>query len=366
MKTLVTGPNGNVGVAQVSDLLGRGPSHQVVCLVRGESDEQAYSRMTALVDDPGDGRLTVVRGDITLPDAGISRKDWAYVAECETVLHIAGCTKFGGRHKEIIWQTNLLGTQNMLAVAQKIEARFVYVSTAFVLGHGAPHNDYEASKTQAERAVEEAWIPHTILRLPVVIGHSITGEIFAFDGYYRWFMGLWLLKCQLREIWKASQSQAIEAGFRFEGDILILDQSLWLSYQPDAPLSLMPVDCLAEAITRVLEEGGGDRVLNLTHPQPPTVGWVVKISLEILGIKGVKCCERGTPSVPSSSTLRRAQEAIDREQKAFAPYVMKSRCFPCDMTGDTPEITAEMLGRMLAYACRREFGGIEMAAVANA
>lgn len=169
MKALVTGGSGFLGSHVVRALLGRG--HEVRCLVR------AASRRDNL--DGLDVEIAV--GDLRDRES-LDRA----AAGCDTVYHCAADYRLYVPRREEMFATNVDGTRNVLAAAEKAGARkVVYTSTVGALGleaDGSPACEttpvdasqmigpYKKSKFLAERVAEE-WAARG---LPVVIVNPST------------------------------------------------------------------------------------------------------------------------------------------------------------------------------------------------
>jgi nucleoside-diphosphate-sugar epimerase len=141
---LVTGASSAIGTRVVERL--RGQDRPVRCLVR--------RRPIANVDE-------CVHGDL-----GDGRTLDAAVEGAEVVLHMAAVTH--ARRPRDYVETNVHGTQRLLeAAARHGVRRFVHVSTRAVSETGGA---YSRSKLLAERAVTEAPVEHTIVRLSEMYG----------------------------------------------------------------------------------------------------------------------------------------------------------------------------------------------------
>ena len=141
---LVTGASSAVGARVVDQL--RGQARPVRCLVR--------RRPVANADECVQGDL---RDGSTLDAA---------VRGAEVVLHLAAVTH--ARRSRDYVETNLLGTRRLLdAAARHGVLRFVHVSTRAVSETGGA---YSRSKLLAERAVADAPVEHTIVRLSEMYG----------------------------------------------------------------------------------------------------------------------------------------------------------------------------------------------------
>jgi nucleoside-diphosphate-sugar epimerase len=141
---LVTGASSAIGTRVVEQLRGQG--RPVRCLVRRRPVEN--------VDECVQGDL----GDGSTLDAAVEG--------AEVVLHLAAVTH--ARRSRDYLETNVAGTQRLLeAAARHGVLRFVYVSTRAVSETGGA---YSRSKLQAERAVTDAPVEHTIVRLSEMYG----------------------------------------------------------------------------------------------------------------------------------------------------------------------------------------------------
>jgi len=147
MKVLVTGGTGFIGRNLVSRLVNDG--HKTSCLVRKSSDSESLMKHG----------VELCIGDITtefiLPD-------------CDAVVHLAGNLGSAG--------VNLTGTKNLLKKCSG--QKFIYLSSAGVLGPVInaderaplnPTNDYEKSKADAEKLVQQ-YDNHVVLRPEFVYG----------------------------------------------------------------------------------------------------------------------------------------------------------------------------------------------------
>ncbi len=120
--------------------------------------------------------VQVVEGDLFDP-ASLARA----VAGVSAIVHLAAV--FRTRDTDLIWKTNLEGTQQLVAAAQASApaARFVMASTSNVYDRDAPHPSreddpvapeqaYPASKVAAEGIVRESSLNWAVLRFPFVYG----------------------------------------------------------------------------------------------------------------------------------------------------------------------------------------------------
>jgi dihydroflavonol-4-reductase len=145
---LVTGGTGFIGRHVVRLLLRQGACVRILC----RTPEKAGQLF-------GDA-ATVVEGDLLDP-ASLERA----CRGAQTVLNLGGLYEFGARHRQALWETNVLGTNHLLAACwhARVE-RVVHCSTAGILTSNAettapprlpaqppPGCHYKKSKWHGER-----------------------------------------------------------------------------------------------------------------------------------------------------------------------------------------------------------------------
>lgn len=207
---LLTGASGVVGKA----LLGRLRDLDVVCLVH-----------RAQVSGPN---VSAVPGDVADPMLGLAGQAYAdLAARVDAVIHCAAVTAFN-RADGSLEAVNVAGTRHVAAFAAAADAVLYHVSTAFVdtpagTGPGRAAAGYALSKQAAEQAVRSSGAAHVIFRPSVIIGHSATGEIAAFQGLYK-----------------------VAAG-------ILAGTAPVIPFGPAWPIDFVPVDVVADAIACVIE-----------------------------------------------------------------------------------------------------------------
>jgi thioester reductase-like protein len=207
---LLTGATGFLGMELLARFLER-TEKTLFALIRGADEDEADARLMqaarAVVPDPERyrDRLVAVRGDVTLPDLGLSDERRTSLAErVDEIVHSAASVAFNlplDRARDI----NVDGTRRMLELAAACQERgglrrFSHISTAYVAGSHQGEfgeddydvgqsfrNTYEQSKWEAEGLVREhrqRGLPVTILRPSIVVGEEETGWTPAFNVIY--------------------------------------------------------------------------------------------------------------------------------------------------------------------------------------
>lgn len=104
------------------------------------------------------------------------------------VLHAAANSKpdYCELHQDAAYAINVQTTQHLLALSEKIKARFIYISTDFVFDgekgvyketdQPNPINYYGKTKQLSEQLVSQYPFPHTIIRTVLVYGKPLAGR----------------------------------------------------------------------------------------------------------------------------------------------------------------------------------------------
>lgn len=194
----VTGGTGLIGRAVVERLLRRGVN--VTLMLRSGAEERRKDELDAFLTMAGgaNGSLTLVSGDLSEPDLGLSEVGVAALSEAGHCFHVAALYDIDA-DPEVIEKTNVDGTKHLLSALRKasFSGRLHHVSSVAVAGDYAgrfteamfqegqdlPHA-YHRSKFESERLVRESELDYRIYRPSSVVGDSRTGAIDRIDGVY--------------------------------------------------------------------------------------------------------------------------------------------------------------------------------------
>ena len=200
----------------------------------------------------------VVEGDVEQMHLGLSGAEFKALARDVTdVWHLAARTS--GAERAELRRVNVEGTRNVLdlAAAARRLRRLNHFSTAYVSGDRVGviledelamgqrfHNAYEETKFQAELLVRRAQadLAATIYRPSIVVGDSRTGEIDRFEGPYA--LAILLV------------ASPLAVPLPLPGDAA-------------APLNVVPVDFVVDAVLRIAEDpAGAGRTVHIVDPAP--------------------------------------------------------------------------------------------------
>jgi nucleoside-diphosphate-sugar epimerase/pimeloyl-ACP methyl ester carboxylesterase len=328
----VTGATGFVGSHFVYHLLSRS-SAGVVAVVRGNNRAEARDRVLKALAvaalSRGEAvdmnellpRLDVVLGDITRPCAGV--QDDAIAAMrghgVQEIYHFAASLRFEERDREHIRVHNVLGTENVLDLAERLGVkRFVHVSTAYTCGaqggtvaeelhpaDGAFNNVYEQTKCEAEHLVaawgERVGCECIIARPSIVVGPAHTRRPGGSDtGLYGF----------VREVYRVRDLIGrAERGMTLRGD-------------PGSALNFVPVDDVVSELWGLrLRDFEGRTIHHLTAKVCPTVRDLVRATARHCQIKGLDVAEQRDHEASA------VEHAFDRRARFYASYLRNGKVF---------------------------------------
>lgn len=244
MNYFVTGGTGFIGRFVVARLLRRDENTRVFALVRAGSEyklEAIRKRLNVSAD-----RLVPIYGDLNKKLLGVSKQDQDDLATLvDHFMHLGAIYDLNQNEERQI-NTNITGTREAIALAEKLSAKcFHHVSSIAAGGlyegtftekmfkeAGPLTNPYLQTKHESERIVrEESKIPYRIYRPAMVVGDSTTGEISKVDGPYYLFK----LIQRLHDILPAwIPLLGIEGGlFNIVPVDFVADAMVYLAHQPD-------------------------------------------------------------------------------------------------------------------------------------
>jgi nucleoside-diphosphate-sugar epimerase len=286
-KIVVTGATGFLGSYFVRLLLKAG--YLPILLVRPNKSFSALDRVTQLFTGDEIKRISVWEGDLTEHDSSQLSSKWINEGPIEAMFHIAGLVKFDNSLREMLYNVNVKGTKNALALARKLNiSRFFYISTAYTAGaqelasetlhslDSSFNNPYEESKCLAEHIVlkeNNDKFKATILRPSIIIGDSNTGEADTQFSIYGFIRGLALFK------------RRVEKQLRWDKDGAFFP--LQIQGDPNGFSNLVPVNYVAEVMLAALETECDHDIYHLTNPFAPTKQLLLEVFSELLQVKGM-------------------------------------------------------------------------------
>jgi thioester reductase-like protein len=356
---LLTGATGFLGRYLLRELLLGGWDVAVLARARGSRDAaERVDELVAFWSDALGTRLgapVVMSGELGAHGLGLAPADrnWLARRRC-AVLHAAARVSFRPRPDGEPWLTNVTGTERLLELAGALGlSELHHVSTAFVCGRRTGsvaedelecgqdfHNDYERSKYEAERCVRRArGVRATVYRPSVIVGDSRTGYTSSYHGMYHFLD----LADRLAGPGDAPGRRSLALRLPFTGD---------------EPRNLVPVDWVAQAVVRILDQRPlHGRTYHLVARRPTPIRAIKEVGEHVLGIDGVGWAGAGGPAdlTPLEVVFR------DRLQE-YWPYRHGDPAFADRNTRAAlpelppPRVDRVMLGRLIRFAHSRRWG----------
>lgn len=314
----VTGYPGFIGKRLVEHIARSDPQGRIYLLVQPKFLDEARRYAERLT---GGAPIELLTGDIVDMHLGLSGDEYQRLcAEVTDIFHLAAIS-YLGTPREIAFRVNVDGTRNVLELARDCGRlrRFNHFSTCYVSGDRVGviaedeldesqsfRNAYEETKFHAEKVVRKAVseLPVTIYRPSSVVGDSRTGEIDRFEGPY--YLGILLVMSPL------------VIPLPLPGDGV-------------APLNVVPVDFLVEAVWHISREPRAvGKTCHLVDPNPMSA----RRAYEQIAEKANKRLPKFNLSAKAADVMLRLPvlEKLARPQRAAIHYVNHLAIYNCGNT----------------------------------
>ncbi len=296
----MTGFPGFIGSQLIDRLARREADIRFTLLIQEKMREAANAALAKLdaVHRGLAGRTTLLAGDISRPQLGLSDADYQKLAGSITnVWHLAAIYDLAVP-EAIAYRVNVVGTSNVLDLCQDAKnlERLDYVSTCYVAGKRGGvvkeddldegqgfKNHYESTKCWAEMEVRRRMkrVPTCVHRPGIVVGDSKTGQTDKYDGPYF----------------------VITLFMRLPGWLPMVNIG-----DGKARVNIVPVDFVVDAMAALMFNPKSiGQTVALADPNPHTAKEIVERLLEVLG--------RGKPvaSLPSGMVERALESGKVRQ-----------------------------------------------------
>lgn len=355
MKVFLTGGTGFLGEYLLAELLDRG--HTVWALYRNESRKLDTLRFLGSRNLPRSAdSLHWCRGDILDTD----RRWDTWCRECEsleevdTLLHSAASTRLHLDEFGEPIKTNLGSAQALRNLVERKPMKVHMISTAYVCGlvqgetvfevnhpRGDFVNVYEESKWEAE----QIWNGEaTLLRPSIIVGDSDTGRCTSFSGWYILVQAAHLMDRLMRETPLSDR----------------LNLNLNIPADPKGTTNLIPVDYVAEAAVRLIENPAHHRkIFHLTHPAPPRHDWSLDFVSRRFNLGGLNFAGPGAPFTQPRNQIERM---VWRQMQTILFHFANNPVFDrtnIDASGidvEVPPISEDYLNKLIDYAIEQDWG----------
>lgn len=275
MKVFITGATGFLGNILVQNLTQLG--HDVYVLAR---NQEKANNMLEKLDKKDREKVSILYGDITLPQLGLDQESLSEVKDIiDVCYHMAALVKFDVDLRDKMLTINYEGTRHVLELAKLLHIpKFYYVSTAYTVGkkeegreelyplEGPFNNPYEESKCMAEHLIHsyQEVMDISIFRPAIIIGDSKSGKADSLFTLYGFIRGLEIFKKRIskRPDWK-------NKNYYIVGNKL-------------ANSNFVPVDYVSDVLTAALHYAKKNQIYHITNPKSPTNKEILHLIKELL------------------------------------------------------------------------------------
>jgi nucleoside-diphosphate-sugar epimerase len=258
------------------------------------------------------------------PDGEAPRLAGVEGLQIEAFWHSAASVRFVETDTNEVWNTNVTGLKNALALADQLRIPiFNQVSTAYSCGTMSGriletlerepagfNNIYEQSKHFGEQLVrsycQSHRIEYRIIRPSIIIGHSQTFRASSTAGFYYCLDALKLLH---------DKTVARDRSY--------FDRNpLRLRIDRNATLNFIPIDFVVTEMIDLHRRGSDtlNEVFHLTSDSPVSMcDWLTKLA-PTLGIKRIELAA-------DDSELSALDRMFNKQVKVFLPYMTQRKMF---------------------------------------
>ena len=355
MRLFLTGATGFLGEYLLRELLDR--DHEVWCLYRNPAKCWDSVRFLSGFGLPRQAdNLHWLQGDLLSVTELWPNwvKQYPGLAQVDQLLHCAASMQLHLAADGEPLRTNVGSASVLLRLLELQPMQAHLVSTAYVCGRveqgwvgETPHprgqfvNSYEESKWEAE----QCWGGQaTLLRPSIIVGDSLTGRCTSFFGWYIFMQAVQLLS-------RLIGGGATEQPF---------DLQLGLPVDAAATMNIVPVDYVAQAVVRLIENPRNHRrIFHLTHPNPPTYQQIWQFVARRFQLDGVRFLGAGAePMAPRNDLERMAY----RQMESVLDYFGNNPLFCRQQTDQAlpdlrpPGVTDDLMNLWLDYAIDNDWG----------
>lgn len=281
MAVLVTGfPTSFLATRVVKQVLAHDEHVEVRCIVPARFLDRAEEVRASLPPDARP-RLTLLEGDVTALDMGLSGAEYMALVRDVTRIHHCAAATYLGVERTAAERLNVGGVRELLELAENAHRRtgahrpfdrLVHWSSALVAGsrrgvvreddleRSSFRNAVEETRFRGETLVRRAiarGLPVTILRPSILVGDSKTGEIDRLEGPYLLILLMLSTPVDLR---------------------------VPLPGRSEVPLNLVPIDYVLDAGCAISNDPRSiGRTFHLVDPRPATARAVFERIAKALG-----------------------------------------------------------------------------------
>lgn len=141
---LLTGTTGFLGVHILKELIYNNSTNKIYCLIRKKDNKDAFKRISDTLKDYfgniDSNKVQVIEGNFELDNLGLSMQEYQSLCnEITTVIHCGANVRHYGKY-DSFYNSNVLGTINIIKFCEISKAKLAHVSTISVGGYTRTSN----------------------------------------------------------------------------------------------------------------------------------------------------------------------------------------------------------------------------------
>ena len=271
---LITGATGFFGIHLTKELTDT-ESGRILCLVRDGS----AARVRELLDwyfgeneaERIFDRIEIIKGDITADRLGMTDEEYDELAlRVGEIYHTAADVRHYASNAQSYMDTNVKGTENMLALARRAGAAFYHMSTASVSGSGMKKGYVSASFTENDYDVGQIWENN------IYVKSKFLAEGLVLDAAKEG------MKVKIFRLGRLVGRMS-DGKFQFNPSTnvfyLLLKGILQLGAIPEEAAAvktdIMPIDLCAKEVVAL--RNGESSIYHIMNFDPPTLGEIISV-----------------------------------------------------------------------------------------
>lgn len=266
---LLTGATGFLG-AHILDCLMKNENGKIYCLIRSQKQDDRRGRLcetlnyyfgNAYVNEMGK-RIIPIIGDVER--IGLSDN---IPYDVQTVIHTAATVKHYGSY-DYFRNVNVLGTENVIAYAQKCNARLIHISTISVSGNSLA-DEIEVYRFEKEKDFDETSLYIGQPLENVYIHSKFEAEIEVLNAILN---GLDAKIVRVGNLTNRQSDFKFQPNYRENAFLTRVKAGLELGLFPDYLLPLYsefsPIDATADGVVKIAQYADKQNIFHLNSNKP--------------------------------------------------------------------------------------------------
>ncbi|MFC1541729.1 SDR family oxidoreductase [Candidatus Latescibacterota bacterium] len=342
--TFITGATGLIGSHLAGEFLKKG--RKLIVLIRSKGNLNAEQRFHSICEFMGLGifdqsQIRIVEGSLDKPYFGVDRSVYNELcSETGQIIHCAGNTTFSESMKTESERDNISGLKNVLDFARDSKCSWFHlISTIYTAAmksgiceeeineSGIFTNFYEEVKCRGEKLTQKLCckngISYTIIRPSIVVGNSLNGRTFRFNGLYYPLKALILLRDMFYDdLSNGKGERANRLSISIKNGKVNLP--LRLEYNVDEGINLIPIDFVVNTVHSIIKQPKDGFIYHIAAKNHVSIAELIEYTKKFFNVTGLTPVRTGFFSNENKTPL---ECLFDKYIEPYLPYMKDSRRF---------------------------------------